>query len=218
MNPAAMQEAIRTLQVDYPESDGKPMAETDVHRQEMMDLIQMLTDHFADDPTVYISGNLFVYYEEGKPDKVVAPDVFVVKGLDKGLRRTYKLWVEQRVPCTVIEISSRKTAREDRREKYDLYAQLGVPEYFLFDPLGEYLRPPLYGLRLVGKAYQLIGPGADGSVLSTELGLRLQRHGRHLSLVDAATGERLLRPAEQRARAEEQARLAAEQRVARLAA
>jgi Uma2 family endonuclease len=213
---------VDSSEVDYPESDGKPMAETDVHRQEMMDLIQMLTDHFVDDPSIYVSGNLLLYYEEGNPKKVVAPDVFVVKGLDKGLRRTYKLWVEQRVPCTVLEISSKKTAREDQRQKYHLYARLGVREYFLFDPLSEYMRPPLCGLRLVGDEYKLIMPGADGSFLSTELGLRLLKHGRHLALIDAATGERLLRPseqwtarlaAEQRAHADEQARLAAEQRA-----
>ena len=67
-------------EVFYPEADGQPMAETDVHRDLMIDLIAMLREYFRDDPHVYISGNLFLYYEEGNPRRVVAPDVFVVKG------------------------------------------------------------------------------------------------------------------------------------------
>ena len=61
----------------YPESDGKPMAETDVHRDLMVDSIQMLQHHFRDEP-VYVSGNLLIYYEEGNIRKSVSPDVFVV--------------------------------------------------------------------------------------------------------------------------------------------
>ena len=78
----------------YPESDGKPMAETDVHISILTYLREALIDHFRDDPQVYVAGNLFLYYEKGDKSKVVAPDVFVVKGVPKGDRRTYKLWEE----------------------------------------------------------------------------------------------------------------------------
>src|SRR5436305_952438 len=54
-----------TKDVDYPTSDGKPMAESDLHRDVMVDTIQMLKDYFADQPDVYVSGNLFMYYVEG---------------------------------------------------------------------------------------------------------------------------------------------------------
>ena len=135
--------------IEYPESDGKPVGETDVHRREILHTIETLERHFRDAPDIYVSGNLMFYYEEGNPSAVVSPDVFVVKGVRKGLRRTYKLWEEGVAPCVVIEMTSRSTRLEDKGNKRALYALLGVREYFLFDPLGEYLKPPLQGFTLV---------------------------------------------------------------------
>ena len=135
--------------IEYPESDGKPVGETDVHRREILHTIETLERHFRNVPDIYVSGNLMFYYEEGNPAAVVSPDVFVVKGVRKGLRRTYKLWEEGVAPCVVIEMTSRSTRLEDKGNKRALYALLGVREYFLFDPLGEYLKPPLQGFTLV---------------------------------------------------------------------
>ena len=73
----------------YPESDGKPMAETDTHRKLMMDFILMLEDYFENNDDVYVSGNLLMYYEEGNRRKSISPDVFVVFGVEKKLRNTY---------------------------------------------------------------------------------------------------------------------------------
>ncbi len=61
-----------TREIEYP-TGGKPMAETDVHRDDMVDVIDSLRYHFVDDPNVYISGNLLLYYEEGNPRKHVGP-------------------------------------------------------------------------------------------------------------------------------------------------
>src|SRR5918911_144523 len=85
-------------QVEYPESDGKPMGETDVHRREMAQIIEMLMLFFQAATDIYVSGNLMFYYEEGNPSAVTSPDVFIVKGVPKGLRRTYKLWEEKHSP------------------------------------------------------------------------------------------------------------------------
>src|SRR5688572_2751560 len=90
-------------QIEYPESDGKPLGETDAHRREILAIIAMLEQYFAANSDVYISGNLMFYYEEGEPSSVVSPDVFVVKGVPKGLRRTYKLWEEKHPPLVVFE-------------------------------------------------------------------------------------------------------------------
>ena len=86
-------------------------------------------------------GRLFLYYVEGNPRAVVCPDVFVAKGVSKEQRRIYKLWEEGQVPCLVIEVTSESTRNEDFSKKKDLYERLGVEEYILHDPLGEYLRP-----------------------------------------------------------------------------
>jgi len=202
--------AAGTAEIEYPESDGKPMAETDLHRDEMFDLIAMLQARYADDRDVYVSGNLFVYYQEGNPRAVVAPDVFVVFGVPKGRRRIYKLWAEGMPPAVVIEVSSRKTRREDVRTKKALYAQLGVGEYYLFDPEADYLRPPLQGFRLIGGAYAPATADSSGALRSPRLGLDLRLEDGQLTLYHTATGARLLRPAEQAAQAQERAAQAQE--------
>ena len=81
-------------QIVYPESDGKPMAETDVHIDALIYLREALRDHFRETPQVYVAGSLLLYYEEGNPSACVAPDVFVVTGVAKHERRTYRLWEE----------------------------------------------------------------------------------------------------------------------------
>src|SRR5512134_2386818 len=120
--------------IHYPESDGKPMAETDLHRDEMFDLIKALDRRYRDVPDVYVSGNLFLYYVKGDPRAVVAPDVFLVKGVPKRKRRIYKLWEEGRPPSLVIELTSDSSQDEDLTKKKNCYERLGVEEYFLHDP------------------------------------------------------------------------------------
>src|SRR5262245_34469911 len=131
---------------DYPTSDGKPMAETEIHRDDMMDLIQTLQDYFAEERMVCVSGNMLMFYEEGNRRKHFAPDVFVVRGIPKKQRDNYLIWEEGKAPDLVIEITSKSTKREDQQEKWELYRDvLRVTEYFLFDPFEEYLKPSLQG-------------------------------------------------------------------------
>ena len=177
--------------VEYPDSDGQPMAETDIHRDEMLDLIKALQRRYQDVPDVYVSGNLFLYYVQGDPRAVVAPDVFLVKGVEKKRRRTYKLWEEGRPPSLVIELTSDSTQDEDLSRKKLCYERLGVEEYFLHDPYQDYLDPSLQGFRLVNGRYRRIAAEADGSLRSLTTGLLLRTEGKRLRLVDAATGEPL---------------------------
>lgn len=216
-------------EVEYPSSDGKPMAETDLHRDEMFYVIEGLKRHFLDQPDVYVSGNILLYYVEGNPRLSVSPDALVSRGLAhaKEERDVYKVWEEGEPPCWVMEVTSKKTRTEDFTRKRALYRQLGVAEYFLFDPRAESLNPPLQGFRIGGRDYKPIAPGPDGSILSSALGLwfRIGDRGR-LQIVDPQTGTRLLRPEEHEAarlaaleearEAREQTRLAAEaERAAR---
>ncbi|MBI5715021.1 MAG: Uma2 family endonuclease, partial [Chloroflexi bacterium] len=143
-----------------------------------------------------VAGNLLFYYEEGEPSASVAPDVFVVKGVPKVDRRTYKLWVEKRAPAVVFEFTSRSTRLEDTGNKKTLYAMLGVQEYFVCDPLEEYLTPPLQGFDLKRGDYVRMSPESDGALVSRELGLRLKLENHSLRLIDVKTGEALLTPAE----------------------
>lgn len=178
----------------YPESDGEPMAETEVHLLEMFYAVEALRQRFAAAADVYVGGNLFLYYEEGHPKAVVAPDAFVVKGVPKlPPRRKYLLWEEGAAPCFVLEITSDSTRRKDSFEKKAVYEKLGIEEYFLFDPLGDYLEPPLQGFHLVRGRYRPLQPQANGTLTSVALGLAFQPEGTHVRLVDSVSGEPLLR-------------------------
>ena len=174
---------------NYPTSDGRPIAETDRHRDLMMDLIQTLQGRYENEPNVYVSGNLLLYYEEGNKRRHVSPDVFVVQGVPKRERLNYLLWEEGKGPDVVIELTSSSTRREDVKKKFELYQDvLHVAEYFLFDPYGDYLRPSFQGYRLQDGKYQAIEE-REGKLVSTILGLELKRHGDSLRLFDPVTGE-----------------------------
>jgi Uma2 family endonuclease len=204
-------------QVYYPESDGQPMAETDLHREEMYDLIHALKDRYKDVEDVYVSGNLFFYYSQGDPRAVVAPDVFLVKGVAKRPRKIFKLWEEGQAPSFVIELTSDSTRDDDLSKKKLCYERLGVEEYFLHDPYQDYLDPPLQGFRLVNGRFRPIEREADGSLRSLTTGLLLRTEGTSLRLADALSGERLLTSDEAVAR-ERAARQAAEERAEQAAA
>ena len=177
----------------YPGSDGMPMAETTVHVRLMARLLAMLEFHFRHKEDVFVAANIFLYYQEGDAKKRRSPDVMVVKGVEKKTdRRSFKTWVERAVPCCIIELTSKETADEDLEAKKALYQQLGVREYFLFDPLGEYLPRQFIAYHLVGDEYEEMAYDADGSVISAELGLRLCPEGETLALYHRKTGERLL--------------------------
>ena len=187
--------------VEYPCSDGQPMAETDIHAACMMyvtyALRRLFTKRGRED--VYVGSNNFLYYEQGNPRAVVAPDVYVVVGAPAYLRDTYLLWNEPKGPDTVLEVTSASTRREDERRKRDVYAALGVSEYFLYDPRAEYLTPPLQGWRLQDGEYRplpavTVLPGRGVAVASEVLGLEFRdvRETRTVRLRDLATGEDLL--------------------------
>ena len=222
--------------VEYPCSDGQPMAETEVHGACMMYVTYALRRWFEKrgQEDVYVGSNKFLYYERGNPRAVVAPDVYVVVGAPAHLRDTYLLWNEPKGPDFVLEVTSASTRRDDERRKRDVYAALGASEYFLYDPRAEYLTPRLQGYRLRDGEYRRLPavtmlPGRGVTVRSEvlELDLRDLREARMLRLHDPATGvdlptyreSELAREEEAVARQQETAaRRAAEARAAELEA
>jgi hypothetical protein len=186
--------------VHYPETDGRPMAESDFQREPLSYAVSALRRFFADQEQVYVSGNLLIYYEQGNPKAAVAPDVFVVRGVACHDRRTYKLWEEPKAPDFVLEITSNSTVNEDQGVKRGLYAWLGVEEYWQFDPTGDYLTPPLTGLRLADRNYWPISVRADDQGVLTGdsrvLGLALRVTNGVLHFHDPARSQTLLNYAE----------------------
>jgi len=210
----------------YTEPDGAPMAESDPARDYLVYGVEALKLYFQNRSDVYVSGNLWLSYQQGVPDAVVAPDVFVVFGVENRQRRSYKVWEENgKTPDWVLEVTSRSTRHKDEQEKPQTYAQMGVTEYFQYDPTGDYLNPPLKGRRLVGNNYQAIAPNymEDGNLCLTSqvlgLEMRLLTDGR-LRFFNPQTGEYLRSPqeSEQERLRERQRADRAQQKADRLAA
>jgi Uma2 family endonuclease len=186
------------------------MAETDWHRDLMLIVIGILKHWYADDPDVYVSGNLLIFYDPGNKRRHISPDCFVVKGVPKGNRPNYLAWEEGKGPDVVIELTSKTTKAEDLRKKPELYREkLGVREYFLFDPTEDYLNPSLQGFRRVRDEFRPVKP-VNGRLPSKVLGLHLERDGRMLRLWNPETGLWLPTAEEREAAAVEQAEVAVE--------
>jgi Uma2 family endonuclease len=185
---------IETEEIEYPSSDGEPMAESDITRFYMVYSVEALEIYFKERQDVYVSANSFVYYERGNREAVIAPDVYVVLGVIKRKRDNYKVWQEGGIPpAFVLEITSETTREKDQEVKPDIYRNLGVREYFQYDPSGDYLNPILQGLRLVEGSYEPIlarGTAFDTFGLWSEvLGLELQLISGELRFRDLQTGE-----------------------------
>lgn len=191
MSPPAEEEIF------YPCSDGEPMAETELHLFVMLYTIATLRQQFELQPRIYVIGNMFLYVKKGHPEACKAPDVMVFKDVEpRPHRDNFKVWEENAVPAVIIEVTSPSTAKEDLEDKKDFYEQLGVREYFLFDPKHEYLDQPLLGFRLINGVYEPLPPARDGGIVCSELMLVLKAEGSELALYNFRTGERLLTPME----------------------
>lgn len=201
-------------EIFYPESDGKPMAETDVHREIINYLIKAL-QQFFEESEVYVSGNLMLYYEEGEPRKSVSPDVMICLGVRKAERRVYRLWEEKQFPQVIFEISSRGTWKEDLQKKYFLYQQLGLKEYYIFDPEYDYLENGLIAYHLKDGELQEVET-MKGGAFSPTLGLEVVDTGETLRLFNPET-RTFLPTVEELARESENLRLENEKLKAELA-
>ena len=197
-----------TEEIVYPDTDGQPMGETEFHVVATLHLYDALRHFFRNTPDVYVIADMFLYYEEGNPRANKAPDVMVVKGVEKRKRRTFKTWEEHAAPCVIFEVTSKSTMVEDMISKSMLYASLGVREYFLFDPLQEYLDNSLMGFRLEGNEYVAMQPDEDGLLFSQELGVALTVQEHLVRILDPHTHQPVPALDEAVAKAEQEAQRA----------
>ena len=176
----------------YPDSDGKPMGETEYHILAIAHLYDVLRPWFHSREGVHVAADMLLYFEKGNPAAVRGPDVMVSKGVrGKHLRRSFRTWEEGVAPAVIIEVTSVSTKEEDQFEKPAVYARLGVREYFLFDPIGEYLRPRLQGFRLIDGVYVPLTSGEVDRLSSAELGLDFVVDAHLLRVIDPKTDHRL---------------------------
>ncbi len=185
-------QAPQTKDVLYPETDGEPMGETGIHALCLLTSMSILRTYFRHHPNVYVGANMYMYYVQDNPTEVVAPDLFVVFESHKEERRTWKIWEEGKAPDFILEVTSESTKGKDRWFKRGLYEELGVTEYFQFDPLNEYLEPPLQGFRLEGNLYQPIEAEVGHKLSSKVLNLRLKGENNSLRFYEMVTGVKLL--------------------------
>jgi len=195
--------------IDYPSSDGEPVAETFVHLYALLVTLEVLQQYLEGQQATVLA-NQFLYYSQGMPKLRVAPDVMVIFNVEPGPRDNYKVWQEGQVPSVIFEMTSQGTQAHDQVFKKTLYEQMGVEEYWLFDPKGEWVENQLRGYRLERGIYQPINDGC-----SSPLQLRLQAEGQLIGFYRQDTGERLLIPRElaQSLKQEALARQQAEQRA-----
>jgi len=200
----------KRAEILYPETDGKPMGETDYHIQTITYIYQALSAFFSSATDVKVLADIMFYYEEGNPRKVFSPDVMVVRGVGNHPRRSYKLWEEKQFPQVIFEISSRGTWGEDLNKKWFLYQQFGVKEYYIFDPEYDYLPEPLIAYRVKRGELKQVAV-KNKRIFSEELGLDVVDTGEGLRFFNPETKEFLLTLSE-----EQQARRRAEDEVERL--
>ena len=186
---------VDDLTIDYPSSDGEPMAETDEQYTAMTYAVSALRVRYRDREDVYIAGDMLVYYRMNCNNIRVAPDVFVVFGATGSHRRdTWLVWREGKVPDFVMEIASPGTWRRDVGIKRQIYAMLGVKEYIRVDPTGQCFTPALEIDYLDGRAYRRQPVSEDEAGIlrgySVLLGLEIcVLPGLELRLYDPATGQ-----------------------------
>ncbi len=210
-----------TTPIIYPSSDGEPVAETYDHLYAILTTLEVLKQYLTGRQATVLA-NQFLYYSQGLPKLRTAPDVMVIFDVEPGGRDNYKIWEEGQVPVVIFEMTSKGTQDQDKTFKKTLYEQLGVLEYWLFDPKGEWIEEKLQGYRLRGETYE---PITDSR--SEPLQLRLVVEGKLIGFYREDNGEKLLIPdelaqalqlAEERAEQERQQRDQAQQQLAEMEA
>ena len=230
--PPYPEQAPVPAEIYYPSSDGKTMSDNTWQLRTIHTHYGTLHTRYVDDPNSFVAVGLLLYYTEGEPADVVAPDIYVTCGIPNRHRDWYKVWEEGKAPDFALEVSSEETAEDNLGRNMEAYARIGIPEYCVYDPMGGLHFPRLQLFRLAGGeagAYERMqwSSDADGSlaVPSESLGLELRFEDDRLRFWDPAAREYLLEWAEERAgrlkeregrKGEHTGRIAAEQKAAEL--
>ena len=136
-----------------PSSDDDPVPHNTRQFVALVDCFDSLREHWRGRPDVFVGADQFLYWDPAyKPgtecgNPPTAPDVYVAFGVANRHRNSYVVWEEGKPPDFVLEVVSPSSRRKDEKEKPGVYAEIGVPEFFLYDPEGK-LKPALSGFEL----------------------------------------------------------------------
>ncbi|RZM76583.1 Uma2 family endonuclease [Leptolyngbya iicbica] len=217
-NPATASTAV---EITYPDSDGKPMADNTLQFRWIVTIKENLEILFANDPEVFVAGDLLWYPVEGNNRLCQAPDAMVVFGRTKGDRGSYQQWKENNIaPQVVFEILSPSNTGTEMTRKLLFYQQYGVEEYYQYDPDANELvgsQRENNALVAIADLQGWVSPrlGIRFEVTDETLGLHMPNGDRFLTTVELAEARD---QALQQAAAERQRADAEQQRADRLAA
>ncbi len=187
---SALEQKTQKNEIFYPISDGEPVAESYDHLYAIFMILEVLRQ-YLEGRRATVLGNQFLYYLEDQPDSRTAPDVMVIFDVAPGGRDSYKIWEEGSTPKVVFEITSPSTKNEDKKRKKELYQDIGIEEYWLFDPKGQWIKTQLLGYRLKDGVYEEIKDSR-----SEPLKLELKVEGKLIGFYREDTGKKLLIPDE----------------------
>lgn len=175
----------------YPESDGMPMADNSKQFRYIVTIEGNLEILFANQPDVFVIGDMLWYPAQGHPEIRQAPDVMVAFGRPKGDRGSYLQWREDNIaPQVVFEILSPGNRKHEMDDKFAFYDRYGVEEYYLYDPdrgrLYGWLRTPNRPLTKIEHMNGWHSPrlGIRFELDGLELNLYYPDEGRFLTMIE----------------------------------
>ena len=192
-----MVQQLSSAEISYPDSDGQPMSDNTKQFEWIVVIKENLELVFADNPDVFIAGDLLWYPVEGSNKIWQAPDAMVAFGRPKGHRGSYMQWKEGDIaPQVVFEVLSLGSRRTEMAKKLSFYQRYGVEEYDEYDPNrieftgwqreGDNLEvidftdtwvSPRLGIRFVlkPKTLEIYRPDGDRFLTFVEIGQRLEK-------------------------------------------
>ena len=195
--------------LEFNPDEPEPLPDGMIQNPVLFEILSILADRFSINsprPDIFLDSNTFICYNPDNLNVRVGPDVYLAFGVDARAireRRIYLPWEAGKLPDFVLEVASVTTARYDVAGKRRLYAQIGIPEYWRFDPTGgEHYGQPLPGEILLEGEYRPVEltTEPDGALkgFSPALGLYLCPNEDRLTFFDPATGSYLLNLSQER--------------------
>ena len=168
--------------LDFNPDTPEPLPDAMIQNPVLFEILSILAARFTGNnrqPDVFLDSNTFICYDRSNLNVRVGPDCYMAFGVDARAIRERKLylpWEAGKPPDFVLEAASESTARHDVTGKREIYARIGVAEYWRFDPTGgEHYGQPLAGEQLVDSVYQPIEltTAPDGIIKGYSPSLRL---------------------------------------------
>ncbi len=130
-----MVQQLKKSEIIYPDCDGQPMSDNTLQFNWIVKIKENLEILFANDPNVFVAGDLLWYPVEGSNNIKRAPDAMAVFGRPKGYRGSYQQWLEDNIaPQVVFEILSPGNRLAEMTAKFEFYDRYGTEEYYIYDP------------------------------------------------------------------------------------